>query len=1193
LGCRETACRPPSLDTLLQVHALLGSDWDWSSIAADFAGPPGGLKRQLEVGRRIVAASILAVIAEEGGPTSALFEWACRACGQDSGLPTPPIASPTDAVPIARVRHCFGEIALQLPDRLALVAAAHDATLLFLQAARGDGADEGGAFREVQVPILLAQRKVGHLAWLWLEQVDHGFGQLFRAPETALDPLQPDLLEALEAAWRYVVEAQGAPTGGVRWRLLSLPSAPDGEPFPVQGASLQAAGVVGLLLLLSGRPYNPTHAISATVSTDGRLGPVRGIVEGDSPKLAAAVELNTADCPATVVVSADLRLSRDLRATWERRGVRLLCLETVSDAVTRMCGMPATTLHNLPVLASSFVGRDREIEAIHRLLSIHRLVTLSGPGGIGKSRLALGLSQNLVRRYQHGVWLVELASLGDEKLIPQVIAAALGIPAASFGPPLEALLDSLRHREMVLILDNCEHVIDYCAVTVETILQRCPRVRVLCTSREALRVDGETVFPLSGLAAPPARPLVSATTEARAGAGRFEAVELFLQRAAQANPDFRCSPQDEAVAEVCRRLDGIPLAIELAAARVRILSPEQLVERLSDRFRLLSEGKRTSGPRQQTLRGAFDWSFDLLTRAEQLLFCRLSVFNGPFNLRAVEAICAGDDLSPVAIESLISSLLAKSLVITRERQGRAELQLLETLRAYAGERLAEREVPAAVQQRHMHYYRQVALAEGALLEGEAGEAQTAALRTLDGSLDNLRAALGWAFENEPFAALEIVRGLGLHWLSKGYWAEARAAHDRALRLAREASPELRARVVRRSGLFAMIQGDYERAWADATEALEIYHQAGDEFGCATCLFSLGNIESRRGNTPRARELLQETLGRFSRLSRGSGMADTHDALATLEITSGHFAAARSHLEACLELNRSSGRTRGVAISHRLLGYLAQLEGDLAAARTHFSESGRYLDEDDDPAIRATLLQCQGLEARARRDEHAARIHLEQSLALWRTVGSREYIAMVTMHLATLDLAGGNIREALPALEGVAETFRALGADRGLAEALHYVGIAYLMLQDLPRARQFLAESLDIRLRVEQRTGWPESLEACACLAAAAGETERAARLHGASHKVREEIGMATSPWDVDCLPATWRDLCAHQTVDLFARGIQEGRSLTVEEWTVEARLFLARSDAASPASLRSGASSATSLKNLPPARVPLSGVERR
>ncbi|HZC18117.1 MAG TPA: AAA family ATPase, partial [Rubrobacteraceae bacterium] len=399
--------------------------------------------------------------------------------------------------------------------------------------------------------------------------------------------------------------------------------------------------------------------------------------------------------------------------------------------------------HNLPPGdRTSFIGREREVLEVKRLLAMTRLLTLTGAGGSGKTRLALKVARDLVGAYPEGVWLVELASLSEGELVPQAVASALGVREQPGRPLLETLEDALRATKALLVVDNCEHLIDAAARLTDALLSACPKLRILATSRESLGVEGETLWLVPPLSLPdPLRP--PTTVE---GAVGYEAVRLFLDRARSRLPAFKLTPQNtQAVVGICRTLDGIPLALELAAARMSALAVEQIAERLEDSLRLLSSGgSRTVEPRHRTMRAALKWSHDLLSEPERKLFGRLSVFAGGFTLEAAEAVGEGDGIERGEVLDLLCNLVEKSLVVAEANgDGGVRYRMLQPVRQYGQERLEESGEAEQARERHVRYY--LKLVEDANLE-LMGEQQLTSLQQLELEEGNLRAALSWCLD---------------------------------------------------------------------------------------------------------------------------------------------------------------------------------------------------------------------------------------------------------------------------------------------------------------------------------------------------------------------------------------------------------------------------------------------------------------
>src|ERR671916_668446 len=404
---------------------------------------------------------------------------------------------------------------------------------------------------------------------------------------------------------------------------------------------------------------------------------------------------------------------------------------------------PERPPNNLALELSSFVGREKELTEVERLLEHNRLVTLTGSGGCGKTRLALAAASEVVEGFEDGVWVVELAPLADPILVPQAVASVLGVREQPGRSPTETLADHLESKKVLLLLDNCEHLVDACATLAEALLRSCPELRVLATSREALGITGEVAWPVPSLSLPDLRRLSDIE-----GLPRYESARLFVERATTAKPTFALTEENaSAVAQVCYRLDGIPLAIELAAARTKVLSVEQIADRLEDSFGVLSAGGRTAMPRQHTLRATMDWSHELLSREERSLFRRLSVFAGGFTLEAAEAACSGllpdGELEQGEVLDGLSGLVDKSLVAVGEKDGEARYRLLETVRQYGQEKLERSGETAEIQRRHAGFMLGLAEEAGPELKGPRQGEWLGRLETEHG---NLRAAMRWLLE---------------------------------------------------------------------------------------------------------------------------------------------------------------------------------------------------------------------------------------------------------------------------------------------------------------------------------------------------------------------------------------------------------------------------------------------------------------
>jgi len=559
---------------------------------------------------------------------------------------------------------------------------------------------------------------------------------------------------------------------------------------------------------------------------------------------------------------------------------------------------------NLPLELSSFVGRRSELAEVQRLLAMSRLVTLTGIGGVGKTRLALRAADAAQHDFPDGVWLAELAEVRDASLLVDVTAAAVGLRDESGLPLRDVLVEALSSRKPLLVLDNCEQVIEPVAELAETLLRECPQVRILATSREALGITGESVLRLSPLVFPD---LDSEHTlrEAR----HYDAVALFAERAATALPGFTVTEDNSGtVARICSRLDGLPLAIELAAARLRAMSLEQILQRLADRYTLLTRGSRSAPTRQQTLRWCIDWSYELCTPAEQQLWARLSVFAGSFELEAAEDVC-GPGLDQSDVLDLLSALVDKSILSRMQAQAVVRFRLLETLRAYGREQLDKTGQYGELRRRHRDWYHRLALDADA---GWFSSRQLDWMDRLERELPNLREALEFSLSEDGSAALAIGDVLQPFWVCRGMLSEGRRWLDRALSVAPEEPTIERARALYGDTMMAELQGDPQAANARVKEGLALVETTADPSAHGLIAFAEGYSALLAGDFDRASICLKHAIKDSGELTVQAGALVL---LGFVHAFRGNTAAALARLNEALALSESCGESvyRGYAM----------------------------------------------------------------------------------------------------------------------------------------------------------------------------------------------------------------------------------------------------------------------------------------
>ena len=801
------------------------------------------------------------------------------------------------------------------------------------------------------------------------------------------------------------------------------------------------------------------------------------------------------------------------------------------------------TPNNLPQQATSFVGREKELAEVRQLLARARMLTLTGSGGCGKTRLGLQLAADSLERFPDGAWLVELASLSDPGLVPQHVATVLGLKEELGKQISQTLREHLKDKRFLLLLDNCEHLLDACARLADALLKWCPGVQILASSREALGIGGEQAYRVPSLSLPdPKRAHTSASV------APFEAVQLFTDRARLARAEFQVTDQSaSALASICYRLDGIPLAIELAAARVRSLSVEEIDKKLDERFRLLTGGARTALPRQQTLRSLIDWSYDLLNDAEKQVLQRLAVFAGGWMLPAMEQVCAGDGIEEGGVLDLLTSLADKNLVLAEQNNEHYRYRLLETVRQYARDRLLEHGDSGCWRSRHLVYFLQLAeQAEPHLTDAQ----QKAWIDRLENEHDNLRAALAWSLVEggDAGSGLRLAGALGSFWSIRGFAGEGRGWLADCLAAAPDATPAIRAKALCAAGVLAREQGEYAAAHSLLMEGLEFHRALGNRQGIAATLNNLGSLAREQGDYQRARAMHEEGLTIWRQMGDRRGISSSLNSLGNLARELGDHASARSFYEEGLAIDRERGDSHSIAISLNNLGGMASDLGDYAVARALHQESLAIRRElGDRRGIASSLTNLGGALDRLG-DSVVARAQIEEALAIRRELGDRRGIAISLGALADVAHSRGDHYGAQGLYEESLAIRRALGDRWGMAISLNSLGSMACEQGDHPTARKLYDESLAIERALGDRWGIAGSLDGLAAVALACDRPERAVFIWGASQRLREEIGARLPPIeraDHDRQAAVARAALADDAV--FELAWQQGRAMTLEQ----------------------------------------------
>ena len=641
-----------------------------------------------------------------------------------------------------------------------------------------------------------------------------------------------------------------------------------------------------------------------------------------------------------------------------------------------------TPPHNLPLQLSRFIGREKEIGEIKKRLQQYRLVTLTGSGGIGKTRLLLQVATEVVDYYPDGVWFAELASLTDPCHVTLAVCTALELTPQGHTPILDMLTDYLRPRKLLLVIDNCEHLIDACAELFETLLHACPELCIFASSREALEIDGESAYRVPSLSIPDPDSGLHAILES-------EAVKLFRERAKVLVPEFEITESNAPlIAQICQRLDGIALAIELAASRVKILKVEQIARRLDDTFGLLTGGARTALPRQQTLRGTIDWSYNLLSEQERTVLRRLSVLRGSWTLEAAEAICGNVD-----ILDLLTHLVDKSLVIVDPEYGNeARYYLLETIRQYACEKLAEVGEGEQICARHLDYFLKLAQEAEPKLYG-AGQIEW--LQRLEDEYKNLRAALEWSLQGNITAGQELAAALWWACQLRGRIGEAKEWLAKMLAADTGDETSVKAKLLSGEGWFA---DSLEHSKESLEKSVALFRKLGDEVGAAFPLAVLASLAYEQSDYDRATQLLNESMDLFKRVGNRWGIRYVLEIRGHIAEAQGKFEQAHEFYTESLMICKEIGDQQGVGWIIFCLGSLAESRGQDEQAMELYEDALQLATAVKSEPVMSSILETMGCTLIRRGDYERGNTMFNESIELCRKMGDRAGIAALLRDL---------------------------------------------------------------------------------------------------------------------------------------------------------------------------------------------------
>ena len=818
--------------------------------------------------------------------------------------------------------------------------------------------------------------------------------------------------------------------------------------------------------------------IGTTISRCGRL---RSLAHGGQTLISPSTYELVADALPDRATLRDLGLQR-IRDVPRPLRVYQLVHPELDDAFPPLRSLEVLTRH-LPQQLTSFIGRETELHDVEAQLFDSRLVTLTGAGGCGKTRLAVRVAELAAERFPDGIWFVDLSLVRDENQVAHAVAKGIDRVEEAHRPIVETVLDHLRARRSLLVIDNCEHVVAGCAALADTLLRECPALTIVATSREPLRVEGETTWRV---------PSMSTPGEGSAGSlTAYDAVRLFIDRATRARPNFAVNNNNApAVASICQQLDGIPLAVELAAARVRVLTPEQIASGLSDRFHLLRGGSRTSLPRQQTLTASVEWSHDLLDEPERVVLRRLSVFVGGFTLDAAEQVVAGDGIEVFDVLDLLTALVDKSLVVTGDDGPDGRYRLLETIRQYAAERAEAAGETGALRERHARGFARFARHA---LPHVTGPDQLEWLNKLEADHDNLRAALAWAVEaGDRELGLRIVGSLWMFWNIRIHWHEGIRWIDKLVALDAEARADLLALATYiRAGFSAMV-GDLDEALPVMESMAEASQREGDHLATAWAFNQLGKYVSQN-DLSRGRALLEESISAARASGDASITADSLAFAAWLELALGHTNGALTLLDESRRLSREREDVRGITVALPPRAAAAIRTGDLGVARAVLDECMELAGSLGDGFTLAMALLVSGEIAMITGDYPRARELIIEGIATAKETGS-PFMATADFFLANLAYMEGQadracliyeetVRGALPVASwlfvlfhgaiGPAEWHRAAGR---LDDARELLDVAIGSASDAGNAIA-LASSLLTRAKVARDLGDRSNAEA--------------------------------------------------------------------------------------------------------------------
>ncbi|MFZ1459329.1 MAG: tetratricopeptide repeat protein [Ignavibacteria bacterium] len=762
--------------------------------------------------------------------------------------------------------------------------------------------------------------------------------------------------------------------------------------------------------------------------------------------------------------------------------------------------------NNLPVQLTSFIGREKDMQQVKDLLINTRLLTIIGSGGAGKTRLAMQAGADIIDDFANGVYIAEFAPVSDSSLIVQTLLNSLNQQEEPEKSPKEILKEYLKDKELLLILDNCEHLVHECAELSEMLLKSCAKLKIIATSREPLNCSGEQTFRIPSLSLPD----ISANNTP-GQLTQYEAVRLFIERALAVNPDFRVNNENApALAQICSQLDGIPLAIELAAVRIKMLSLNNIFERLENRFKLLTGGKRTALPRQQTLRAMIDWSYELLSEKEKILWSRLSVFIGGWTLESAEEICTDEKIISDDIFDLLNHLADKSIIIYDYEKDR--YRILETIKQYGQEKLKDANETDGIFARHLNYY--LSFLEKANLKLEGSES-VSWLEKLESEHNNLQSAIEWSANGGDFEkGLQLSNLAGRFWIIRGHYTTGIKCIKKIIKKAQGVISDPLGSGYCNIGNLSLLLGEYNEAVKYFEESLSIFQTTGNRSDIFHSKNGLGTIAFYRSNFEQALKYYEECLEICRETENKKGISYSLNNIGNALLSLGYNSRAKKIYEESLELFRQSGLKSHIALSLHNLGLLECNLGNYNEAKKFCEEALSLNRERGDKRGIANTLHNSGLIAYYLGDIDQANDIYEECLSLYNSINDKSGKSYTINYMGNIEISRGNYKQAQKLFNESLAFFRELGDSRGITISLNNIGTSSLFYENDKKGIELIEESLTLNRDIKDKSGILNSLISLASTDLYYGKYEQA------MNHLKESLAICIEIEETRCMAIT-------------------------------------------------------------------------